>query len=134
MADRQALYNPAIFINDVPIKFRPNTLNYDDGFGEYKVRARAGGGGSVDTVFSKDVETEIGKVKLNMFPTRDTAEFVRLWKSLGNANTITITDSDDQGSQLISRTFKFAALVNSPVINIGSDTDVELNFEGDPAI
>lgn len=133
MPDRQALYNPIVYIEDVPIKFEPNSLTYNDGFGEYKKRARAGGGGAVDTVFSKDITTAIGKVKFNVYPTKDSAELIRLWKSLADNITITITDSDESGDLLISRTFKFAALVNDPTVNIGSDTTVELNFESDPA-
>jgi hypothetical protein len=128
MADRQALFNPTLYINDINIKFKPNTLNYTEGFGEYKVRARSGGGGATDTVFSQDVETQYSMIKFNIYPTKDLLELARLWKSLGNGNVLTITDVNG-----FSRTFKFAAMINDPPTNIGADTDVEIEFHSDPA-
>lgn len=134
MADRQTLYNPILVINNVNTKFKPNTLSYTEGFGEYKIRTRSGGGGAADTVFSKDVETQYSIVKFNIFPTKDLVELARLWKSLDNENVVTITDRDDFGNELVSRTFKFAAMINDPPVNIGADTDVEIIFHSDPAI
>jgi hypothetical protein len=133
MANRESLYNPAITINNIDVKFKPNTLSFTEGFGEYKVRARSGGGGATDTIFSRDIETAYSTVKFNLLTTKDQVELARLWKSKDNTNTITITDSDSQGNQLISRTFKFAAMINDPPVNITADGDVEIEFHSDPA-
>lgn len=132
MPDRQTLYNPAVTINDVDVKFTPNSITYTEGFGEAKVRTRSGGGGVVDTVYSRDLETAYSTFKISVRTTADMVELIRLWLVIENGNTITLTDSDNQGNQLLSRTFKFAAIINNPTVNVNADGDVELEFHGDP--
>jgi len=132
MPDRQTLYNPAVSINNVDVKFTPGSITYDEGFGEAKVRTRSGGGGVADTVYSRDLETAFSMFKFSVRTTKDQVELARLWLSLENANTITMTDSDDDGNELFSRTFTYMAIINKPVVNVNPDGDVEIEFHGDP--
>jgi hypothetical protein len=134
MADRQTLYNPAVTINGLDVKFTPNSITYTEGFGEAKVRTRSGGGGATDTVYSKDLETAYSTFKISVRTTADMVELIRIWLVLENDNIITLTDSDTLGNQLLSRTFKHAAIINNPTVNISADGDVELEFHGDPVI
>ena len=134
MADRQTLYNPTLYINDVNVKFKPNTLSFTEGFGEYKQRTRSAGGGATETVFSRDLETAYSVIKFNIYTTKDQVELARLWKTLNNVNVITITDISIEDGELLSRTFKFAAMINDPPINATADGDVEIEFHSDPAV
>jgi hypothetical protein len=124
-----ALSNPSAFINGINVQFKPNTIAYSDGLGEQKIRSQSGGGGTSQTVFSIDAETRYSVVKGNLYPTPENLEFVRGWKSLGNANTITL--SDESG---FSRTFTFCAMINEPSITLGADSDFEVEFHGEPAV
>jgi hypothetical protein len=133
MGDRETLYNPTININDDDVKFKPNSVDFTEGQPVSKVRARSGGGGAVDTVYSEDIETAYSIVKFTLYTTRDLVEISRIWKSNKNRNTITLTDSDDFGDELLSRTFKHAAMVTDPPKKASADGEFEVEFHSDPA-
>lgn len=123
-----ALTNPTLLINDVNIGIVPNNLSYTEGFGEQNMRVRSGGGGSIETVFSSNVETNLSTIKFQIYPTSDILNSPRAWKALRNDNVISISDVD------FNRTFVFCALINDYEIPFGSDTVVELEWNGAPAI
>ena len=123
----QALANPTIVINNVSILIAPNTAVYTEGKGEQTQRAQSGGGGTVDLVFSKNVESFMSKFNIEMFPTKENIELIRTWKSNDNANAISIVDTG------FNRSIANAALINDYEVNLGADTTISLEFVGSQA-
>jgi len=124
-----ALVNPQIIINNIAIPFVPNSAKIDLGTGEQNVKAVAGGGAVVDTVYFNDVENSVSKVEFDMYVTDVTIELHQDWKSLGNGNTIEVVEVNG-----ITATFPFMAHTNRVEFAIGNDKMVTITFMGNPAI
>lgn len=122
------LSNLTLFVNNINIFYKPNSLTYKEGLGEQKVRTHTGGGGKTETVFTVDAESKFSTVKFALFPESRSQELIRIWHGLGNANVITISGEG------FTRTFAYMALVTDPEIALGADTSYELEFHGEPAI
>ncbi len=127
------LSDMTVEVNNEALAIIPNTLVYNDGFGEQKVRAMSTGGGGVELVYSNDIESNIGKCNFEIASTPDNAALVRQFKVNLNTNGIRIYGSTSDGKTL-TRTFTQAALVNDPEIAIGSETTISLEFMANPAI
>ena len=124
-----ALVNAQILINNIAIPYVPNSLKFDLGLGEQNVKAVAGGGGTSDSVYFQDVETNIGKVSFEMFSTDLSVETHKDWKALGNANVIQINGEND-----VTIFFSFMAQTNRVEFEVGNDKMVSFEFMGNPAI
>jgi hypothetical protein len=130
MGQNIALTNSQVVVNGITYTYVPNTLDVDPGRGEQDVKATGGGGGSSETVYFKNVESNIGMVKFELY-TRD-VDFTAhdLWKSLGNLNVILVIDPD---SDLVL-TYQNMANTNLVSFPIGNDKTVPFEFKGNPAI
>lgn len=123
------LYNPDIVINNQKIVFRANSVEITEGKGEAKVEALSGGAGIVVTGHSEDVSTKIGKVKFIMYVNDKTREEVRTWKSLPLASiNISVSERDSHF------TFRHMTMTTDPSLMLNSAPEVEVEFQGDPAI
>ena len=122
----------AVIVNDEQVAIVPNTLEYDDGFGEQSVEAASTGGGKVEPVFSNDLTTNVGMCKFDMPATVENIALVRQWKTSKNRNLVQIAGETDDGS--VTRSFSQAALINRVVIPLSSEGNISLEFASQPAI
>lgn len=125
----QALSNPTLTINNLTTPIVPNTCTYKSGKGDRTVRTQSSGGGSVQTVFSTDIETNKSMVKFSIFNPKENIDKLEDWQDLLDGNAILITA--DNG---FSKSFSNMTLITDPEIAFGSDTTIEVEFEGPPAI
>jgi len=123
-----ALANPTVIVNNSPVSVVPNSVSYTEGFGEQAVRTQSAGGGSVQTVLSNNVETNMSMVKFSIFNTAENIELVRTFKVNSNDNVISITGEG------LTRSFNNVALTNDYEVNLGADTTIDLEFTGDPSV
>jgi hypothetical protein len=122
------LANPTILVNNLSTPIVANSFSYTEGKGEQTVRVQSAGGGSVQTVLSNNVETNLSMVKFSMFPTAENIATILSWKNNGNANVISASGAG------LTRSFTNATLINDYEINLGSDTQIDLEFKTDAAI
>ncbi len=125
--------NPQVTVNNEPVVIVPNSVMYDEGLGEQKVRAGSVGGGSVVQVVTEDVESNFSKVKFDMFPDPDSIKLARQWKANRNRNVVTVTGTNAEGKTL-RRTFNQAIITNKYEVNLGADTTFTLEFQSQPAV
>jgi len=123
-----ALSNPVVTINNVVLAIVPNSVTYTEGLGEQTMRTQSAGGGSVEQVYSNNVETNQSMFKCQLFNTAENIDNIRIWKTNNNANAITLTGEG------LTRSFSSMALTNNYEVNLGSDTAIDIEFIGNPAI
>lgn len=128
MAAPIALVNPAVLVNNLSVPIVPNSLTYTEGLGEQTVRVQSAGGGSVQSVLSNNVETNLSMVKFEMFPTAENIALILSWKVNGNQNVVSVTGAG------LTRSFTNATLTNNYEVALGSDTKIPLEFLTDAAV
>ena len=126
------LSNVAVSVNNDPIAIVPNSVDFDEGFAEYNIRAASLGGQSVEQVFTEDMETAFSMVKFEIYPDIKGINLARSWKANRSANTVVITGSQDGES--FRRTFKKASLPAKYTVPLGGDTVIELEFKSNAAV
>lgn len=107
-----ALSNPTVLINNISVAVVPNSVSYTEGKGEQMVRVQSAGGGSVQSVLSNNVETNLSTVKMSLFPTAENIALILTWKNNANANAISITGSG------LTRSFTNAALTSDYEVSL----------------
>jgi len=125
---RIKLSNPTVVINNTAVPIVPNSFTYTEGFGEQELKVQSSGGGSVQTVLSNNVETNMSMVKFSLHNTAENIDLARSWKINSNNNAITITGDG------LNRAVNNAAVTNDYEVNLGSDTTVDIEFHGDAAV
>jgi hypothetical protein len=123
-----ALSNPTVVVNNLATPIVPNSFTFTEGLGEQTVRTQSSGGGSVQTVFSNNVETNKSMVKFSLYNTAENIDLIKLWKQNADVNAISVTGEG------LSRSFSGAALISNYEVNLGSDTTIDVEFESKPAI
>ena len=123
-----AVSNPQVVINNIAVPVVPNSVKYTEGTGEQNVRVQSAGGGNVDTVYSDNVETHVSKVMFTLINTPANIKLAREWKKNRNANAISITGDG------LNRSFSGMAIINDYEVNLGADTVIDLEFNGNPAV
>ncbi len=126
------LSNVTVIVNDDAVGTVPNTVKFDEGFGEQKMRAMSVGNDQVEQVYSKDVETAVGSVKFEMPVTVPNIELVRSWKSRGNTNVVSVIGTTRDGT--VTRTFQQAAVLSNYEVEIGSETSIPVEFSSNAPI
>lgn len=129
MASPVALVNPTVLINNLSTPIVPNSFTYTEGQGEQTMRVQSSGGGSVQSVLSNNVESNLSMVKFEMYPTADNIDTIKSWKVNGNNNAISASDASG-----FTRSFTNAALTNNYEVALGSDTKISLEFHTDAAV
>lgn len=120
--------NPTVLVNNVPIAIIPNSMTFTEGLGEQNVEPQSAGGNQISTVYSEDVSTRLSTVKFSLANTEQNILQAREWKLNGNNNAIVITGTS------FTRTFTNMASTSDYEIGLGSDTNIDLEFKGDPGI
>jgi len=133
MTQQIQLSDAAVLVNNVQIGTTANTITFNEGLGEQKMRAVSTGGGGVELIYSNDIESNIGQVKFEVPSTPKNIAKVRQWKTNLNQNVISLQGSTPDGETL-TRTFTQAALVNDYEVNLGSETNIALEFMSNPTI
>ncbi len=126
------LSDATVLVNDEVVAIVPNTLKFTEGFGEQNVRAASVGGGSVEQVFSRDVETALSKVMFDIHTTPDNVKLARTWKSNGNQNVVAIAGKTVEAE--LTRTFTQAAMTGDPEIEISTEGVINIEFMSNAAI
>ena len=126
------LSDATVLVNDEVVGIIPNTLKYTEGFGEQKVRAMSIGGGAVEQVFSRDVESALSKITFDMPTTSENIALARTWKANGNLNVVQIAGKTAEGD--MTRTFTQAAMTGDPEIEISTEGVINVEFMSNAAI
>lgn len=125
------LSDPQLTINGQAIKQVPNSFKWIDGNGEFSYRVHSAGGGNVEGVISKNVETQKSGFKFQLFLTNENLELVNEWKRRFGDNAAQVTDGADPN---FSRSFNNAVFMNDPEFDTAFDSTFEIECCGDPAI
>jgi hypothetical protein len=126
------LSDATVLVNDEVVMIVPNSLKYTEGFGEQTVRAGSVGGGAVEQIFSRDVETSLSKVMFDLHTTPANVKLARNWKSSGNENVVQIAGQTAEGDT--TRTFTQAAFTGDPEIEISTEGVINIEFMSNAAI
>ena len=126
------LSDATVLVNDEVIAIMPNSLKYTEGFGEQAVRAASTGDGSVEQIYSRNVETNLSKAMFDIPTTPENVALAREWKSNGNKNVVQIAGATDEGE--LTRTFTQAAMTNDAEVEISSEGIVPIEFMSNAAI
>lgn len=124
------IYNPSIIIDNLVVAYVPNSLSFTEGLGEQKLTVQTGGGGSVQQVLSDDITKKQSTVKFKLLPTADNIAFMRALKADLGGHVITLSET---GSDF-SRTIVNAILINNYELQLGSDSEFEVEFHGSSSI
>lgn len=119
--------NPFIEVNDVKISIYGNTFAYDNGLPDINVTAQSAGGGNVTTLHGVDVTTSIGMVKFKMATTKETDDFLSIWKALVGANVIKFYE-DTLVKTLLGASFSEGRELEANA----SEGGIDIVFKGDP--
>lgn len=122
------LANPTLVINNLAVFVVPNSISFREGTGEQTVSVQAAGN-TTQSVFSKNLETNMSFLKFSLRNTPENIELVSEWKNLENANAATLT-----GEGGFSRAFNNVAVTNDVDVNLGADVTIDIEMMGDPAI
>ena len=128
----QVFQNPNFVVNGTPIGYIPGSLSYMEGTGEQQVLPFTTGGGRVETVYARDLSTNISMIKVSLRATLDNIELIKQFKLNKNNNAATLSESTDDG--LLTRAFNNMALTNDYEVTTSPDSTIDLEFKGDPAI
>ena len=90
------------------------------------------GGGKTGQVYSRNVDTNIGRVKFEIPVTVPNLKLAKGWKSNSNRNVVQLAGSTVDGT--FTRTFNAAALTNDYEVGLSSEGNISLEFEGAAAI
>jgi len=126
------LSDAAVLVNDEVVAIVPNSLKFTEGFGEQTVRAASVGGGAVEQIYSRDVETALSKVMFDLHTTPANVKLQRAWKANANQNVVQIAGKTTEGD--MTRTFTQAAMTGDPEIEIGTEGVINIEFMSNAAI
>lgn len=124
--------DPLVTVNNDPVAVIPNTVMFTEGRGEQSIRAASAGGGQVEQVYSNNIESNFSSVKFSMPATVENIAKALEWKANRNQNVVQITGRTPEGR--VSRSFTQAAILNDYEVNLGTDTNVDMEFKANPAI
>lgn len=129
MAER-TLANPSVEVNDIVIGIKPNSLKFKTGKGDVNVRPQSAGGDSIEIVRTENAETKKSMVGFVLYNTKPNVDNVRAWQSNNSAdgNTVKLSDGD------FVESFRNMFLITDPEITLGADGEMEVMFEGSPAL
>lgn len=120
--------NPTLFVNDNPVKYIPNTIEWKDGDGEVVVRTETTGGGNTENVYVEDITTRKGMVKFELLMNTENDTDTRTWKRNRENNTVKLVFGD------WSKVFPKAVIIGDVDKNAGMEGKLTVEFESGTAI
>ncbi len=131
MSSETQLNNLSFYVNGSQYAYEADSLSWKDGFGEYLIRNAVVGGGQTMQIFSEDIKTKFGMVKVSIPTTVNNTAAARDWKTKLNKNTIEILGTID--GQPFSRIFTDGALLSDPEPQAATEGSIELEFSTTPS-
>ena len=128
----QQLSAPTVVVNNTVVAIEPNSCAYTEGFGEQSARTASAGGGSVETVYSNDVATNLSMVKFTLASTIPNIKLAREWKANGNENVVSLSAENTDGD--FNRSVSEAGVTNDFEVALSADGVLEIEFHGKAAI
>ena len=122
----QFISDPQIRINNETIKIVPGTARMIRGKGETSIKSQTAGNGQVEQILSEDITTNVGKIFLSMYVTRENIAKIVDFKNRKNENFVSITNKEG-----FTAVMNNAALINDPEHTFSNDGQVELEFHGE---
>lgn len=119
-----------VLVNNTAVAYTADSLSKKDGLGDYSVRNAVVGGGQTEQVFSKDLSTKHGMVKFSLPSTPENEALVREWKANDNNNVVELVGPPGTN---YSKVFTSAAIMEDPETNFGTDGNIEVEFQSNPA-
>lgn len=132
MAAEIQVSDAVVIVNNEVVAVVPNSVKFTEGFGEQKVRAASVGGGKVETVHARDLESSLSKVMFELMTTIGNVKLARSWKANFAQNVIQVSGSTPDGD--INRTFTNATITNDYEVEIGSEGNISIEAMANPAI
>jgi hypothetical protein len=128
MAVQRTLANPTVEVNNGVIGIIPNSLSYKRGKGDVSVRPQSAGGNSIEIIRTENAETKKSMVKFSLYNTKANRDLITAWQDLVDGAAIRLSDGD------FIESFRSMFIINDPEMNLGADGNVEVTFEGQPAV
>ena len=125
------LTDATVIVNNETIGVIPNSVKFDEGLGEQKLRSVSVGGGKTEQVYAQDVETKFSMLKFDVPTTVDNIRLAREWKLNGNANVAQITAENADGN--VIRTFTGAAITNNYEVDMSVDGNISIEITSNSA-
>ena len=122
------LANPTVVINNQSVMVVPNSVKFIEGLGEQKVEPQSAGGTSIQAVYAEDVSTRVSSFSFELANTEAHIALCRQWKLNGNNNVILAT------GDTFTRTFTNMAFTSNYDVPLGADTNISVEFMGNPAV
>ena len=116
-------------VNDETVLYKPDSLEFSDGFGEMVVRFQTSGGGGGETVFTEKAETKYAYVKVTLLTTAANIEKTRQWLTSSrqaNGNVVNLSGG-------VARSFQKMRITEEPKFGVGSEGEFEIMFQGEKA-
>lgn len=115
-------------VNDRIIEYKPNSLEYTDGFGNLNVRHQTGGGPSGSKIITEDAETKIGMVKFVLYTEIGNTNLLKEWLRLSRRAAGNVIRLSGDG---FTRSFRNMVITEEPTVSVGSEGEFEVIFKGD---
>lgn len=130
-----SIANPEWVVNGASLAIVPGSSKFDEGQPEKNIRA-AQVGDLVVQDFSQNLEEAFSNFSFSLLPTVKNIKLVRELQILNNTNLVTCTGTEIVlgAEEQFLRTFKNAAIVNKPEINLGPDGEIEVVWRSDAAV
>jgi len=126
------LADATVMVNNSAVAIIPNSLVFTEGLGEQSIRAASAGGGSVEQIYSNNIESNFSMVRFDIPATVENIENAKDWKRNKNQNLVQIMGRTPEGK--VSRSFSQAALLTDYEVALGSETNITIEFKSNPAI
>ncbi len=126
------LTDATLLANNEAVGITPGSLAYTEGKGEQQIRPVSVGDGSVEQVFSNNLESNFSKLKFSMPNTIDNAASALKWKNNGNGNVFQIATKTTDGK--LTRSFTQAVVTNDYEVPFGTEADIEIEIMSNAAI
>ncbi len=117
-----------VFVDGEAIKVQPNSVKYNDGFGEVTIRSQTAGK-TTEIVQSVNAETKIGMTGFTLLATIENADLIRKWRTDAVAHTVELS----QDGTDFSRAFRNMRITNNPDVETGHDASFDVEFKGNGA-
>ena len=121
-----------VTVNNDTVGIVPNSLSFDEGYGEQQILPVSDGGGKVSQVFANNLETNFASVSFSLRTTTQNIENARAWKVKGNTNVIIIAGEDADGNDFI-RTFTQAAFTGTYSVQVQVEGVIAVEFKSNAA-
>lgn len=130
-----ALSSVTLTFNGDAVPVLPNSVTWTEGQPEKMVRSVVVGN-TVVQEFSKNFEEAFSKLNFAVIPSALRVDQIRAFQNLDNTNVVTVTATEvvAGAEQSLERTFNNLTIVNQPEINIGADTQVDIECKSDAAV